>query len=302
MKKIFGIFIIIILFSVIPVTNAQLTIGVNADQKSIELYVDKSEIIEAKHTINSSKMPVSIKLFEGVIENSIEAINPEGKEKDVGISKDSKGNVVLTIFPSNNDTIIKYNINDKSSLFDNLWTIRAEYNETYAIIFSEEIEYIFLNNNFISLENKKGVSINQGGNVIIQYYSIIPKLIQEVRWEENKFDVSIFGDSKINKFYFDQTSKSISFEINEKNKFITVEIPVELLGGPFVVLLDDEKIKYDKSFKNENNVILNIKPESSGQITIIGTTVIPEFSMFIPLIMGFMIILTVPLMRKFSLR
>ncbi len=44
-----------------------------------------------------------------------------------------------------------------------------------------------------------------------------------------------------------------------------------------------------------------MKPESSGEIRIIGTTVIPEFSMFIPLIMGFVIILTVPLMRKVSL-
>ena len=42
--------------------------------------------------------------------------------------------------------------------------------------------------------------------------------------------------------------------------------------------------------------------KTTGQVTIIGTTVIPEFSMFIPLIMGFMIILTVPAMRKFSLR
>ena len=45
-----------------------------------------------------------------------------------------------------------------------------------------------------------------------------------------------------------------------------------------------------------------MKPETTGQVTIIGTTVIPEFSMFIPLIMGFLIILTVPAMRKFSLR
>ena len=44
-----------------------------------------------------------------------------------------------------------------------------------------------------------------------------------------------------------------------------------------------------------------MKPESPGQITIIGTTVIPEFSIFIPLIMGFVIILTLPLMRKVSL-
>jgi len=44
-----------------------------------------------------------------------------------------------------------------------------------------------------------------------------------------------------------------------------------------------------------------MKPESQGQITIIGTTVIPEFSMFIPLIMGFLVVLTVPFMKKINL-
>ena len=76
----------------------------------------------------------------------------------------------------------------------------------------------------------------------------------------------------------------------------------ELLGGPYVILLDDEQIKYTKFVQKENIISLNLKPETTGQVTIIGTTVIPEFSMFIPLIMGFMIILTVPAMRKFSLR
>ena len=75
----------------------------------------------------------------------------------------------------------------------------------------------------------------------------------------------------------------------------------ELLGGPYVILLNDEQIKYSKYSIKENHILLSMKPESPGQITIIGTTVIPEFSMFLPLIMGFLIILTVPFMKKFSL-
>jgi hypothetical protein len=75
----------------------------------------------------------------------------------------------------------------------------------------------------------------------------------------------------------------------------------ELLGGPYVILLDDEKIRFNKVIKDENYILLNIKPESTGEITIIGTTVIPEFSIFAPLTIGFLIILTLPLMRKFSL-
>ena len=75
----------------------------------------------------------------------------------------------------------------------------------------------------------------------------------------------------------------------------------ELLGGPYVVLLDDEKEHFSIFNVKDNGVLINIKPESTGKITIIGTTVIPEFSMFIPLIMGFLIILTVPFVKKINL-
>ena len=78
-------------------------------------------------------------------------------------------------------------------------------------------------------------------------------------------------------------------------------MPEILLGGPYIILLDDEKIQYGKSIDDEENISITIKPKSTGQITIIGTTVIPEFSMFIPLIMGFLVILTVPFMKKFNL-
>ncbi len=74
-----------------------------------------------------------------------------------------------------------------------------------------------------------------------------------------------------------------------------------MLGGPYLVLLDDEKINYQQQVKDEKNVLLSINPQSTGEITIIGTTVIPEFSMFIPLIMGFLVVLTVPFMKKLNL-
>ena len=135
----------------------------------------------------------------------------------------------------------------------------------------------------------------------MKYNDKITKIIEEVRWEEDKFDVEIITDSKINKFDFDQASKSINFQVNEKNKFVTISMEKELLGGPYVILLNDEKIEYSTYYNSENRISFSMKPESTGEIIIIGTTVIPEFSMFIPLVFGFMIILTLPLMRKFSL-
>jgi len=302
-----NIFLIVAVFSlilVIPMSHAQLTIGGNAEQKLIEMKLDIDGTVSVKHVVSSSNMPVTVQLFSGTISNLV-IINEKGEDMfengvNAGIAYDPQGNQSIVIFPSKQNSIIEYNL-ESIIPEDNLLTIQTSYAETYSIIFSDEIEMIFLNNNIIFLENKKGVSLNYGGSATIQYYSNTPKIIKEVQWEENEFDVEIITDSKIDKFNFEQTSKSISFQVNEEDKLVTIIMSEELLGGPYLIFLDDEKIKFNKTMKNENNIVLNIKPEVSGEIVIIGTTVIPEFSMFIPLIMGFFIILTMPLIKKINL-
>jgi len=302
-----NIFLIVVVFSlilVIPMSHAQLTIGGNAEQKLIEMKLDIDGTVSVKHVVSSSNMPVTVQLFSGTISNLV-IINEKGEDMfengaNAGIAYDPQGNQSIVIFPSKQNSIIEYNL-ESIIPEDNLLTIQTSYAETYSVIFSDEIEMIFLNNNIIFLENKKGVSLNYGGSATIQYYSNTPKIIKEVQWEENEFDVEIITDSKIDKFNFEQTSKSISFQVNEEDKFVTIIMSEELLGGPYLIFLDDEKIKFNKTMKNENNIVLNIKPEVSGEIVIIGTTVIPEFSMFIPLIMGFFIILTMPLIKKINL-
>jgi len=302
-----NIFLIVAVFSlilVIPMSHAQLTIGANAEQELIEMKLDIDGTVSVKHVVSSSNMPVTVQLFSGTISNLV-IINEKDEDifengANAGIAYDPQGNQSIVIFPSKQNSIIKYNL-ESIIPEDNLLTIQTSYAETYSVIFSDEIEMIFLNDNIIFLENKKGVSLNYGGSATIQYYSNIPKIIKEVQWEENKFDVEIITDSKIDKFNFEQTSKSISFQVNEENKNVTIIMSEELLGGPYLIFLDDEKIKFNKTMKNENNIVLNMKPEISGEIVIIGTTVIPEFSMFIPLIMGFFIILTMPLIKKINL-
>ena len=282
----------------VPIASAQL--GAPAYQKSTHLIIDELNNIEAKHVIGFSNEPVMVNLFEGAISESITVTNEDGKELEFAIVGMSDYGSV-TIFKATKNTIIKYNLKDMFWYSDNLLTLNVGYPKTFGIVFSEKIDQIFLNNQIIQLGDKKGISINGGGYVDVAYYSEMPKIIQEVQWKEDKFDVEIITDSKIDEFNFEQESKSISFQVNEKNKFVTISMEEKLLGGPYVILLNDEQIKYSKYSIKENHISLSMKPESSGEIIIIGTTVIPEFSMFIPLIMGFVIILTVPLMRKVSL-
>ena len=300
-NQIYLIVLFLALVTVIPTASAQLSLGGEANQKLIEVKLDKSEIVNVKHVIAAPNMPVNVNLFNGVITESVMVTNDDGDEKQFGLVNDGRGNQSVTIFPSKSNIIIKYDLEDASTLYENLWTVKIQYSETYSVIFSEEIDLFFLNNSIIELENKNGISVNNGGNVVIQYHDKVSKIIEEVRWEEHKFNVEIITNSKIDKFNFDQELKSISFQVNEKNKFVTISMEEELLGGPYIIFLNDEQITYTKYPTKENHISLSMKPESSGEIIIIGTTVIPEFSIFAPLAVGFLIILTLPLMRKVSL-
>ena len=297
--KIISTILIFGLITLIPTVYGQLTIGTEAQQESIEVEINTSGEISVKHVVSSSQMPATLPLFIGEISNLI-ITNELGEEIDSGIASDGFAPFVL-LLPSNQLTIVEYNL-ENANLNGNLFSTEILYPQTFSVIFDESINLIFLNNNIIFFDGKKGIAINGGGDAKIEFYSNESKIIEKATWEENEFDVEIISDLEIQSFNFSQPDKRISFQINDKNKPVTISMSEELLGGPYVTLLNDEKIEYSKYVRNGNIVSLNLNPETPGQITIIGTTVIPEFSMFIPLIMGFMIILTVPLMRKFTLR
>ena len=302
--KIISTIIIFGLITVIPTVYGQLSIGSEAQQESIEVKINSDGEIGVKHIVSSSNMPGSVPLFievENEDDLNVKITNELGEEINSGIGYDGLGKITILVLPSKQNTIIEYNL-ENMKLENNLLTTEISYSKKFSVLFDEKTNLIFANDNIIFLEGKKGLSVNGGGNMKIQFYSNESKIIKNVTWEENEFDVEIITDSEIEKFNFNQPEKSISFQVNDENKFVTITMSEELLGGPYVTLLDDEKIKYTKSIRDGGLVALNLKPETTGQVTIIGTTVIPEFSMFIPLIMGFMIILTVPLMKKFSLR
>ena len=298
-QKIISAIIIFGLLAVIPTVYGQLSLGSEAKQESVEVKINPDGEIKVKHIVSSSSMPGSVSLLIGEISNLI-ITNELGEEINSGIANDGLGNESILVLPSKQNTVIEYNL-ENMKLNDNLFSREISYPQKLSVIFDESINLIFVNNNIIFLDDKKGISINGGGNLKIEFYSNESKIIEKATWEENEFDIEIITDSEIKDFNFDQPEKSISFQVNDENKFVTITMSEELLGGPYVTLLDDEKIKYAKFLRDDGIVSLNLKPETTGQVTIIGTTVIPEFSMFIPLIMGFMIILAVPAMRKFSL-
>ena len=295
--KIFGFLIILFIISIIPVAGAQISIGEKAVQKSVEVVIDSAGEVHVKHVVRSSNLPRDLELILGTVSN-ISVTNEQGEEKLFSILGDNKGVLIET---SKEDSIIEYDLDHVLSQKDDVWTWSFRYLEPTSFIFPEEVDLIFVNERPVYFDEKKGMKCH-GCQMVLEYSINEPKNFKNVKWEDKEFVVEIRSHSNIDNFIFNQPTKSISFYISEKNRFVTTIIPLELLWEPYSIFLNDEKIDQHKFNNNGTHVWLNMRPETTGEIIILGTTVIPEFPIIAPLAVGFLMILVMPLMKKFNLR
>jgi len=295
--KVFGFLVILLIICVIPVADAQISIGQKADQRSIQVVINSVGEVHVKHVVASSHTPRQVDLIDGTV-SDLSVTNEQGEEKQFSVIGD---NIGVLLLPSKGDSIVEYSLEDALSQKDNVWTWSFRYIEDISFILPEEVDLLFVNENPVYLAVKKGISCH-GCEIVLEYSINEPKIFKNVKWEDKEFVVEIRSHSNIDKFIFDQPAKSITFNISEENKFVTTIIPLELLWKPYLVFLDEEKIPYSVFNNDGTHIWLSMKPETSGEITIIGTTVIPEFPIIAPLAVGFLMILVVPLMKKFNLR
>jgi len=296
--KIFASFLILILILVIPSTSAQeINIAAKAGQKSVEVTIGDDGDIHVKHVVSYSNSPKQMDLIDGTIQN-LTITDEEGEEQVLTIIGE---NDAVMISPSRTDSIIEYDLEDVMFIKDDYWTLDFLYLETTTFLISEKVDLIFVNGMPVEMNDKKGFACH-GCQMILEYSFNEPKVLKNVKWEDREFVVVIKTHAEINGFNFEQSTKSIALDVLEENKFVTIIIPLELLWEPYTVFLDDEKIKVHKYMNNGTHVWLNMRPEASGEIVIIGTTVVPEFPIIAPLAIGFLMILVVPLIQKFNLR
>ena len=82
-NQIYLIILFLALVTIIPTASAQLSFGVEAYQRLIEVELNKSEIANVKHVVAASDVPVNLNVFDGVIVESITVTNDNGDEKNL---------------------------------------------------------------------------------------------------------------------------------------------------------------------------------------------------------------------------
>ena len=293
--EILGFLVILSLIVVIPIADAQISIGQKANQKSVEVIINSEGEVHVKHIVHKSSLPTDLELIYGTVSN-VSVTNEEGDELLFSMNDDR----TLLVQPSNEESIVEYDLEHALIQTNGVWTWSFRYLETTSFYFPDEVKLIFSNERPVYLDEKKGISCH-GCQMVLEYSINEPKILENVTWEDKEFEVEILTHSNIDNFVFDQPTRSISFDVSNENQFVTTIIPLELLWNPYVVFLDDEKIFFHEYNNDGTHVWLSLKPETSGIISIIGTTVIPEFPIIAPLAIGFLMILVLPFTRKFNL-
>lgn len=279
------------LLILIPTVSAQLSVSEKAEQKSVGITINETGEVHVKHLVKFSNVPTQIELINGTISN-LKITNKVGDEKQHGMVGENS----VLLLPSTEDSIVEYDLKNALLLKDNRWSWSFRYLEDTSFILPKGVDLVFVDNKPVYLDKMKGI-LCHGCQMSLEYSVDEPRIIKNVKWEDKEFNVEIRSLVEINQFSFDQLTKTISFEVNRENQFVTVIIPSELLGGPYDVYLKDEKIQSFEYINNGTHVWVSMKPDSSGSISIIGTTVIPEFPLIVPLVLGVLMIVILPKIR-----
>jgi hypothetical protein len=129
----------------------------------------------------------------------------------------------------------------------------------------------------------------EGAITVTDGYSAIPNVGKNVGDGSTVFDVEYDFNRVISTATVNEDENSITFDIigvtNSDDNNLEIILPSALIAGPFVVFVEDEMVEFE--YMGDNDIsILDIPVDAySKTLTIVGTSVIPEFGTTVMAIM-----------------
>ena len=184
--KIYGFLVIFLIIFVIPTVDAQVSFGEKAKQKSVTIVINSEGDVHVKHVISPANLPKQIELIDGIVSNII-VTDEQGEEKQFSVIGDNTG---LVIFPSDDKSIVEYELEHAIIQKDNVWAWDFRYLETTSFILPEESDLIFVNQRPVHLDEKKGITCH-GCQMVLEYSINAPRIYENIKWENQEFLVEI---------------------------------------------------------------------------------------------------------------
>ncbi|MFQ5781505.1 MAG: plastocyanin/azurin family copper-binding protein [Nitrosopumilus sp.] len=145
------------------------------------------------------------------------------------------------------------------------------------------------------------------GTVIVTAgYSILPNVGKHVGDGTIFFDVEYDFNRLLSTATINEEQKSITFEIigdaKSDNNDLELRLPSELIDGPFVIWADGEKLSDFEYVRDDGdlNVLFIPLNQDSKILTIVGTSIVPEFGPMTMMILGASVVSMIVLSQRFK--
>jgi predicted secreted protein with PEFG-CTERM motif len=265
----------VIVFTLILTTGSafaqEISFGKPATQE-VKITINEDGKAHVVHLVGPSNTPQQLYVISDDFTN-LQVTDEDGQSAEYGETGGGKTNFM--IFPTKKDILVEYDLEGFIVERNGMWTLDYQYLASTVFYFPDTVDLVFANTNPVDITNTKGIKCH-GCRIYLEYELEKTQTVQQIQWEDKKFNVNIITQADVSPLELDQPNKEISFDVNEATKYITLIIPKDLLGNPYEVFLNSKPLSHHESSLG-TNVMLGIKPNQTGTVQIIGVSVIPEF-------------------------
>jgi len=147
----------------------------------------------------------------------------------------------------------------------------------------------------------------EGAIIVTSGYSILPNVGKHVGDASIFFDIEYDFNRLLSTATINEEQKSITFEIigdaKTNNHELELRLPSELIDGPFVIWVDGKTISDFENVKEEDLNVLFVSLHSDSKLlTIVGTSIVPEFGPMVFAILGISVVSMIVLNQRFKSR
>ena len=145
----------------------------------------------------------------------------------------------------------------------------------------------------------------EGTIIVTSGYSIIPNVGKQVGDGSTFFNVEYDFNRLLSTTIIDEEQKSITFEIvgdaKSENHELELRLPSGLIDGPFVIWVDSKKLSDFEHIKEGDLNVLFVPLDADSKIlTIVGTSIVPEFGPMTLAILGVSVVSMIVLSQRFK--
>ena len=286
----------------------QFSIGEKPNE-DIVVTIDENGTAHVVHNVKGPIInPVQVDLITGNMTN-FSVTDQNGSS--VQYSTISGPTKAVLLLPSNkNMTLINYDLPNIVSFNNGIW--KWKYYDPADVLFTDfhfpKGVNLIWSNGRDEPDTARPVYLGEhglraaGNGFIMEYIINEPVTTQTVQWQDKTFSVGIRTIENEGSPTFDQPTMSDSFNIDQPNSLVTIIMPKDLLWGPYQATMNTNKTLTTEFHDNGTYTWIGIRPIHSGTVQITGTSVVPEFPLFVPLAIAISAVIGLRFFNKLSFK